>query len=186
MKISISILLLAITLPVASFAATSLTNQPGSGTVDFLAVGRPSMLKIHGTGGGPEAKLQLDGAKLKGKITMDLNKLDTGISLRTEHMKEKYLDVKAYPKSILSLTDAAVDGDFSKTLSNGGEKTFRGKLSLHGKEKGVEGTYTAHDGVVKAKFPLTISDYGIDIPKYLGITVADTVNVEVEIPLQKK
>jgi polyisoprenoid-binding protein YceI len=182
-------LLFALALFVAAapaFAApVGLHNDAGSGTVDFLAVGRPSALKIHGTGTGPDAKLSLDGSQLKGKIDFDMTKLDTGISLRTEHMKNKYLEVGKYPKSTLTLLDAPVDASFASSLSNGGEKKFRGTLLLHGKEKEVSGTYTAQNGEVKAHFPLTLSDFGIDIPKYLGITVADTVTVDVDLPLKK-
>lgn len=179
-------LLSAIFLPLAASAAgIALQNPAGSGMVEFLAIGKPSALKIHGTGASPDAKLSLDKSQLKGSIEFQMDKLDTGISLRTEHMKEKYLQVKEYPKSKLTLLDAPVDADFSKTLSNSGEKKFRGTLSLHGKEKEVAGTYTAQNGDVKAKFPITLSDFGIDVPKYLGITVADTVAVDVEVPLKK-
>ena len=90
------------------------------------------------------------------------------------------------PNAMIALynTHAAAEEGI-KTLSNAGEKKFRGKLSLHGKEKEVAGTYTAEGGLVKAKFPLTLSDYAIDVPRYLGITVADTVDVNVELPLKK-
>ncbi|MGZ3702842.1 MAG: YceI family protein [Bdellovibrionota bacterium] len=172
-------------LPLVATAAVPLKNTPGSGTVEFLAVGRPSMLKIHGTATGPNATLSLDGTQLKGAVDFEMDKLDTGISLRTEHMKEKYLQVKQYPKSTLTLLDAPVDADFAKSLSNGGEKKFRGKLNLHGKDHEVNGTYTAENGDIKAKFPVTLEDYGIDVPKYLGITVANTVDVNVEIPVKK-
>ena len=172
-------------LPLTSFAATTLKNDAGTGAVEFLAVGRPSMLKIHGTATGPVANLSDDGKQLKGSIDFDMDKLDTGIAMRTEHMKEKYLQVKQYPKATLTLSDVPVDAAFEKSLSSGGDKPFKGKLALHGKEHDVAGTYTADNGLVKAKFPLTLSDYSIDVPKYLGVTVADTVDVNVEIPLKK-
>ncbi|HEY8278965.1 MAG TPA: YceI family protein [Bdellovibrionota bacterium] len=180
------VLSLALSLSTVTQAAVPLKNQPGSGKVEFLAVGRPSMLKIHGNAAGPEAALTAAGHQLKGAIEFSLDKLDTGISLRNEHMKEKYLQVKEHPKAKLTLVDAPVDPSFEKDLSNASEKSFRGKLSLHGKEKEVSGTYTAKGGVVQAKFPITLSDFGIDVPKYLGITVADTVNVDVELPLRKE
>lgn len=179
------ILVLFFTAAHAFATPVPLTNTAGSGSVEFLAVGKPSALKIHGTASGPEAKLSLDGTKLLGAVDFQMEKLDTGISLRTEHMKNKYLEVQQYPKSTLTLLDAPVDADFAKTLSNKGEKDFRGKLSLHGKEKEVNGKYTAENGVVKAKFPITLSDFAIDVPKYLGITVADNVDVSVEVPLKK-
>jgi hypothetical protein len=185
MKLVVPSLFLSLVAGSAFAAATPLTNA-GSGKVEFLAVGKPSALKIHGTSdGGANAKLNLDGAQLKGSVEFQMDKLDTGIGLRTEHMKEKYLQTKQYPTSKLTLLDAPVDGGFAASLTNSGEKKFRGTLLLHGKEKEVTGTYTAQNGDIKAKFPITLSDYGIDIPKYLGITVADTVDVDVDVPLKK-
>jgi polyisoprenoid-binding protein YceI len=167
-------------------AALSLKNPSGTGDVNFLAVGKPSMLKIHGTATGPAAVLTLENGQLKGNISIELEKLDTGISLRTRHMKEKYLQAKDYPKAVLSLLDAAADPGFEKSLSNGGEKSFRGKLALHGKEKEISGSFSVKDGLVKAKFPIVLSDFAIDVPKYLGITVADNVEVDVELQLRKE
>lgn len=173
-------------LPALAQAAIPLKNPPGSGSVKFLAVGKPSMLKIHGTStGGPTGTLNLEGTQLKGDISFELDKLDTGIALRTQHMKEKYLQVKEYPRAKLTLLEAPVDADFAKTLSTA-EKPFKGKLSLHGKEKEVPGSFTAKNGVVQARFPITLSEFGIEVPKYLGITVADTVDVDVELPLKKE
>lgn len=170
----------------AKEAALTLKADPAASKVTFLAVGKPSMLKIHGTASaGPAGELKVEGGQLRGAIDMDMDKLDTGIDLRTQHMKEKYLQVKEHPKSRLTLTDAPVDADFSKTLTNSGEKPFKGKLQLHGKEQHVTGTYTAKDGQVQARFPIKLSDFAIDIPSYLGVIVADMVDVAVELPLKK-
>lgn len=186
-------LLLSLLLPTIALAAAApakeavvLKADPSASKVTFLAVGKPSMLKIHGTASaGPAGDLKLEGNQLRGAVEMDMDKLDTGIELRTQHMKEKYLQVKEHPKAKLTLTDAAVDEGFAKSLSNAGEKPFKGKLQLHGKEQPVEGTYTAKDGQVQAKFPIKLSDFAIDIPSYLGVTVADMVDVAVELPLKK-
>lgn len=187
-------LLLSFLLPTLSLAAAAsgkeaaltLKADPAASKVTFLAVGRPSMLKIHGTASaGPAGELKVEGGQLRGDIDMDMDKLDTGIDLRTQHMKDKYLHVKEHPKSRLTLTDAPVDAGFATSLTNSGEKPFKGKLLLHGKEQDVTGTYTAKDGQVQAKFPIKLSDFAIDIPSYLGVTVADMVDVAVELPLKK-
>lgn len=163
-----------------------LISQAGAGKVTFLAVGRPSMLKIHGTAAaGPESSFQLESGQIKGSAQMDMDKLDTGIDLRTRHMKEKYLQVKDHPKATLKLLHAPVDSGFVTSLSNSGENPFKGTLSLHGLEKEVSGTFTAKDGLVQAKFPIKLSDFSIEVPTYLGITVADIVDVTVELPLKK-
>jgi len=164
----------------------ALKNTPGTGSVEFLAVGRPSMLKIHGKAPGPTADLRLEQRQLKGSVEMELGKLETGISLRDEHMKDKYLHVKEFPRAKLTLLEAPADEAFAASLSNGGERDFKGKLELHGKEREVSGKFTAQGGLVKASFPITLSEFGVDVPKYLGVTVADSVSVTVEIPLRKE
>ncbi len=178
--------MLALIVAASASAAIPLKSNAGEGTVNFLAVGRPSMLKIKGEAKGPEAKLNLDGEKLSGAISFSLEKLDTGIALRNEHMKEKYLEVKTHPTATLTLTDVAVDPAFGLSLTNGSEKPFRGKLALHGKEQEVNGTYTASAGNIIATFPLKLSDFAIDIPSYLGVKVAEDVAVSVELPLRKE
>lgn len=183
-------LALSLLLPSLSIAAAekplALKSDPGASKVTFLAVGRPSMLKIHGTASsGPAADLKVEGAQLKGAVDFDMDKLDTGIAMRTTHMKEKYLQVKDHPKAKLTLVDAPVDAGFATSLTNSGEKPFKGMLALHGKEKEVSGTFTAKDGVVQAKFPIKLTDFAIDIPSYLGVTVADMVDVAVDLPLKK-
>lgn len=179
-----ALLLLAL-IPALSQAAIPLKGNP-DGSVNFLAVGKPSALKIHGKATGPEAKLSLDGAKLTGSAEFDMNNLSTGINLRDQHMKEKYLQVQQHPKAKLTLTDAAVDPAFATTLSNSGEKPFKGRLQLHGQEREVEGTYTAKNGLVQAKFQIKLTNYGIEVPSYLGITVAELVDVNVDLPLSKE
>lgn len=182
----VPLLLLSCSALAASPAAATLLLKIEGGSVEFLATGKPSALKIHGTStGSPTGELKAENGQLKGEVSFDLEKLDTGIDLRTKHMKEKYLQVKDFPQAKLSLLDAPLDADFAKSLSNAGEKPFRGKLSLHGKENEVKGTFTVKDGKAQAKFPLLISDYNIDVPKYLGITVANTVDVSVNLPLKK-
>jgi len=166
-------------------AAIPLKGLP-DGSVNFLAVGKPSALKIHGKASGPEAKFTLDGTKLTGAAEFDMNNLNTGINLRDQHMKEKYLQVKEHPKAKLTLVDVPVDPGFADTLTNGGEKPFKGKLQLHGQERDVEGTYTAKDGLVRAKFQIKLTTYGIEIPSYLGITVAELVDVNVDLPIAKE
>lgn len=165
--------------------APSFQVLPEKSAVHFLAVGRPSMLKIHGTSTeGPKGNLKLEGSKLLGEVSVAVSKLDTGIALRTEHMKEKYLEEKKYPEAKLTVLDAAVEPAFATTLTNK-EAPFRGKLALHGKEKEVSGTFQAENGKLTAKFPVNLTDFAIEVPKYLGVTVAEQVDVDVELGLQK-
>jgi polyisoprenoid-binding protein YceI len=105
--------------------------------------------------------------------------------MRDEHMKDKYLEVKKYPKATLTLTKlelpANVDaskGDFSaKAVS------FEGKMNFHGVERPVKGTadIAAKGGSanVNAQFEMKCGEYAINQPSFAGITMADGVQVNV-------
>lgn len=160
--------------------------------VDFLAVGKPSAIKIRGKGAGLEGVLTGEDSKISGTIAVNLEKFDTGIGLRNQHMKEKYLEVAKFPKAILSNINIEL-GDFfnSDKLSKKGIP-FEANLELHGVKNPVKGTAdierSGFDAKLKSQFKIKLSDYKIDVPKYMGITVAEDVdvNVEAKIPVTKK
>ncbi len=178
----------ALTLFSVSLAALAAPHKFTSpeGSVNFLAVGKPSMLKIHGKAPGPKSSLILEKGNLVGTAEFSMDSLDTGIDLRNQHMKEKYLQTKEFPTATLSLVEANVGDAFVNSLSIEGEKPFKGKLKLHGTEREIEGKFSGKDGKISAKFQLKISDFGIAVPSYLGITVTDTVDVTVDLALKKE
>lgn len=175
--------LLVSLLPASAEAAVNLKSQGGE--VTFLAVGKPSMLKIHGKSAEPRADLKLDGTNLSGKTEIAMDSFTTGIETRDKHMKEKYLQTKEHPRATLTLKDVKVGPDFASSLSSG-SKPFEGTLAFHGKELPVKGNFSAANGKVSASFPLRLSEFGVEIPQYLGVTVAENVDVEVNLPLQKE
>lgn len=155
-----------------------------SGAVEFNAIGRPSMLKIRGKGGAPKGSLAIEGTAATGALTFDLESLDTGLKLRNEHMKQKYLETSKYGKATLTLTKLSLPENFRAGNTKLEKLPFEGKLSLHGVEKPVSGLATVERNgeqvAVNADFGLKISDYGIATPGYAGITVAEDVNVLVQ------
>lgn len=156
----------------------------GSGNVEFRATGRPSALKIVGKGPSPKGSFAVDADQVSGSAIFDLTSLDTGIKLRNEHMKEKYLEVAKYPNAKLSLTKLSLPkgqlaGDFSAD-----QIPFEGVLSLHGVDKSVSGVATVERKADRLKllatFSLVIDDYKIPTPGFSGITMAKDVQVSVE------
>src|SRR5262249_13868215 len=87
----------------SSFAAVQNISCKG-GTVEFLAIGKPSFIKIHGKGNSASGKLSVEAEKIKGDFAFDLSSLDTDIEKRNEHMKTKYLEVSKFPKATLELS----------------------------------------------------------------------------------
>ncbi len=117
-----------------------------------------------------------------GSLVVDLRTLDTGIALRDDHMREKYLEVDkapGYDRATLSEIDLkGVNPD-----SPVGKGSFTGSFMLHGTKKTVSGPVQVRQagaGVrVKASFPINLSEYNIPEPRYLGVGVKNTVQVEV-------
>lgn len=155
----------------------------GEGSVEFVAVGKPKAIKILGKGDQAKGQLTWEKGKGAGKVTFALASLETGINLRNEHMKKKYLETEKYPDATLVITSIALpsakaQGDFS--VENA---PFAGNLSLHGVTKPIQGTATVkRDGnqlQIESGFVIKITDFKIEVPSYMGITVADEVQVQV-------
>ena len=158
-------LLLALPLLVA---ATQVTGEPtaafrGRGPGGFSLEGKTHQLRVED-----------DGTLLR--ILVPLAGLQTGIALRDRHMRERYLEVEKYPEAVLELPWSAVklpeDGQTA-------EGTAAGKMTLHGKSHEVQVKYRlSRSGSryqVSGTVPLNITDYGIDVPSYFGITVQPEV-----------
>lgn len=121
-------------------------------------------------------------SSLDGALTLDLRTIDTGISLRNDHLREKYLEVDKAPGYDKALLSGVVLQGVSTEATNG-KGTFTGSLTLHGTTRSVGGPVEVRTagGVarVKASFPLKLSEYNIPEPRYLGVGVRDTVQIEV-------
>lgn len=167
---------------VSAFAGSvSVTN----GKVEFLAIGKPSAIKIRGKGEKLESKMQVAGKTLTGQFIFDLSSLDTGIDTRNEHMKEKYLETGKFKTSELTLKSLALGKDICKEDAKIEKSPFEGTLKLHGVEKPVTGEFdvTASKGAghSQVRFSISITDFNIDIPTYMGIKVTDKVENTIEL-----
>ena len=126
--------------------------------------------------------LTANGTHIDGTLAVDLRTLDTGISLRNEHMRDNYLEVgkgAGYDSATLTGIDLkGVNGD-----APDGKGSFAAMLTVHGATKGVSGPVEvrkAGNGLrVKASFPVNLPDYNIPEPRYLGVGVKNTVQVDV-------
>jgi polyisoprenoid-binding protein YceI len=166
--------------PSAFAAVQNLTSNGGA--VEFLAIGKPSFIKINGKGSPPTGTLALDGEKVSGKFEFDLTSLDTGMATRNDHMKTKYLEVGKFPKASLEVTSVKSLKGWSLKTPKLDQDSFEGSLTLHGVTKPVSGRFTVSDkGHVDAKFKLKMTDYNVAIPSFAGVTVTDEVEVTVQL-----
>lgn len=155
-----------------------------SGKVRFKAKGRPRALKINGEGVGAVGTLFVSGETLRGDFTFDLSSLDTGIRLRDRHMKNKYLELEKYPQAKIKLDPLHLEG-FSQSNTLKREKVpFTGKMTLHGVTQPINGIAQIHKSnefiQVHSEFRFRVSDYGIAIPSFAGVTMAEDVDVLIE------
>ena len=162
--------------------------QKQAGNVEFFAVGWPSALKIHGKGAGPEGQLDVAALGVSGAITFDLDSLETGIGLRDRHLKEQYLQTARFSRATLKLSRVGLKPLPDATAFKNVSIPFEGVLSLHGANRPVAGeARITRDGPrvsVAAAFTIDIREFGIDVPSYLGITVAEKVQVKVSFSSQ--
>lgn len=107
------------------------------------------------------------------KIVVDLKSLTTGMGLRDDHMKKKYMEVEKFPEAIL-------------TIGKGKDGKGEGKLKFRGIEKDIKGTYKLiGDKEVEASFDLSLAEFKISGIRYMGMGVKDTVKITVNVPVRK-
>lgn len=175
--IRLSILSAAILVP-AAVAAMSVSGTPD---VSFHVKGTAGM---SCTGKTDKLTVADDGKKVA--VTVPLEGLSTGISLRDKHMKEKYLESPKYPDAELDADRALIQlPDAGKTVAS----AFDGTLKLHGQSQPVTVHYKASrkEGGpvdVDGTMSLDMTKWGITQPSYMGITIDKNVDVEVKFQVQ--
>jgi polyisoprenoid-binding protein YceI len=156
--------------------AATYTFNKNNNKVDWQAVGNPGFLRINAEGGSAEGVIYADGGKVSGALTVDLRDYRTGIELRDEHMKNKYLMVDKYPKAKLVLKN--------QSYLEGKEITAKGLLTLKDETKPVDVIFTVTGKLLDAKFKIKLSDFpSVGIPSHLGVTVANELTVNVKANL---
>jgi polyisoprenoid-binding protein YceI len=134
----------------------------------------------------------------RARFQVDLGSLDTGITLRNEHLRgPEWLDTARFPKAVFSLTRILTPRE--PTPLRAGEVVpleVEGTLSLHGVERQIrmkaETRYLKRDAHtaqrlpghllhLRVQFPLRLADYDIKIPGMVGRRVAGEQQVTVDI-----
>lgn len=171
------VLIIFISLLVSSVALGALSFKKESGEVEFKAKGWPSLLIINGKGEGFAGDLSLKDGKLSGELSFELKSLKTGIDLRDDHLKNKYLKIAENPLAILKVKDLVFPS------GNKGKLKFSAELRLNGVSRAVAVVGKLHTKgetlKVNAQFKIKLSDFKIAIPSFKGITVAEDVEIKV-------
>jgi polyisoprenoid-binding protein YceI len=114
-------------------------------------------------------------------VRIDAASLDTGNSTRDGIMRNDHLETARFPTIDFLLQ--AVDGVTHQGETR--EFTAKGTLSLHGVRREIQFPVRARregDAVLLAgQLPLKMTDYGIQIPRFLLLTVDDQVTVSFDV-----
>ena len=180
---SIVVLMTFAFLPLLAFSQPAFAGMhiDGKPKVSFFAVGSPGFLDIEGV--TSDLVATDDGTTLVFAVKLDT--ISTGIDLRDEHMKSKFMLTQTYPNATLSLPKASIawPTETGKSIS----ATITAPFSAHGQTHDVPVEYTVKKSKtgqhITAKFPFDIVNFGIDVPSYLGITVDTAMHAEVAFDL---
>lgn len=172
----IATLFVAAIISVAGLADAKLAVVSGQPAKAHFHASGPAGLAIDGN--TDEVSASDDGTTIK--VVVALGKLDSGVALRNDHMRNKYLEVAKFPSATLTVARSALKFPADGSSTSG---DAAGVMNIHGKDKNVTFHYTAQrTGATFKVFgtvPLTITDFGINVPSYLGVTVKPDIAVDV-------
>ncbi len=174
-------LVAALVMVTSAAALAGWTKGDGATSASFNGTG-PMGFKIDGKTKAVEVKD--DGKTLS--VIVPLKDLETGISLRDRHMREKYLETDKFPEAKLDVpVDSLKVPEDGKSLDGEGKGTF----SVHGQTKEITFKYkaTCKAGVcdVDGQADINYKDYGINVPSYMGVTVKPELVVKTTFQVKK-
>jgi len=106
-------------------------------------------------------------------------------ALMQEHFNEKYMESDQYPRATFK---GQVKG-YDKNTEGPQKATASGTMKIHGVEKHVEIngeiTFREDEIIIEAKFPVTVEDYKIKIPRVVFYNIAEVVDVTIKFRYEK-
>lgn len=170
-------------------------DQRGRNQASFFSA--TSLEDITGTGSAISGIVSFDVANfaktLKGKVSIKVASINTGIELRNRHLQStNWLDAEKYPEVSFEIVSVS---DVKQTADNKLEFKVKGKYSMHGVTKDVvadaDATYLDENEQtkkrapgdllgVRAKFEITLSDYDVD-NAVIGNKVAEKIELSINM-----
>ncbi len=118
-------------------------------------------------------------------LVVKADSFDTGVSMRNEHMRDKYLEAGKYPTIRFQLADTRVPATV------GAKGQVQGTFVIKGAKKALPVELTLEEisaggATVTARFKLNVTDYGIPQPRFTVVSMEPVVDVTVKLVLQAK
>ena len=177
MKVSkLAVLFGVATLSLAGLADAGLHRLSDQAAKAHFHASGPAGMAIDGS--TSDVTVNDDGTNVK--VVVALANLATGVNLRDEHTRNKYLEVGKFPNATLTVPRGALKFPADGATSTG---DAQGTMNIHGKDKAVTFHYQATKKgaaiAVSGSVSVDITDFGINVPSYLGVTVKKDVSIDV-------
>jgi polyisoprenoid-binding protein YceI len=121
-------------------------------------------------------------------VRVDLASLDTGISLRNQHMRDNHLHTETYPHA--TFRGATVIEGGGSVLAAGAQVRFviEGTMNLHGVERRIRVPVTVsaveEDRTrvrIRSEFDVFLADYDIPRPKFLFLKLDEKQRIQLDL-----
>ncbi len=173
------------------------TSRDGKNVIKFAS--KAPLETIEGVTSRIEGNLDVDLANpmaVTGQFEVDLTTLKTGIDMRDQHLRERFVHTDSFPKATFRLTKVTKLG--TPALSDGQPVNVetQGELTIHGVTKPVTVTgtvtYMKESEETQARLPgdlihvdvtipILLSDFKIERPKMLFMKLSDNVTIAVDV-----
>jgi len=118
------------------------------------------------------------------QVTINIDSLDTGVSLRNKEMRERYLQTDKFGTA--TFKSISVTGPASIAPNQPAEISVTGDMTLHGVTKRMTipvRVVLIPEGRIHAtsNFKIHMPDFGINVPHTILVTVNDEVPVRLDV-----
>jgi polyisoprenoid-binding protein YceI len=172
-RLAAAAIALCLLLPATASAGWSVNGTP---KVTFYAQGHPGAMSIEGKAARTAVADEDQGLR----FTVAMDDVTTGIALRDEHMNKTYVQTDQFPDAVLVVPKAALQIPTDIGSSTTGH--VPGFFTAHGQTREVAVAYEIKrdkNGLqVRGSFPFDVTQHGILIPSYLGVTIDPVMHAE--------
>ena len=148
------------------------------GRIEFFALGRPSMLKIHGDSHSMSGHLDREKNKFSGAFEIPMSTFDTGMKIRNDHLLDRIFEAKKFERAKLKIVELQLPAGHPEGSEN---IPFTGRLNFHGVEHEIKGLadldFKDQKPRFEARFDLDLTDFDIQPPEFMGMRVENRVRI---------
>lgn len=118
------------------------------------------------------------------EITVPVKSLESGMSIRNNHMQNKYLEAEKFPNIVFSFSDSKIDFQTDTISKIPGEFKIRDVKRPVVIDALIKSS--PHEMKISSDFPIDITNYGIEQPKFAVVKMDTVVQVHADLQVEQK